>query len=237
MSTAAATLPRLGSSEKAQVVVRIVPRGGAKSATQILSQWMYLSREGDLPLQRSERHLAVPLIATEMKATAESWVREAGFCTPRSSTGCEPRSLTTHIVISFPIGIDQNAAFAVGRAWAEEMFGSGRHGGTFDYLTACHDDRPHPHVHLVVNRRALEGHWLKISRRHPDLSYDQLRTAMVAIAEQHGIALDASSRVARGLLEPPLTYAEYRRRARRTTAAHVPKPAKPGSLHDKRKAK
>lgn len=199
-----------------QALIRIVPRGGAKSAKQIFNQLMYLSRRGNAPLRRSARHLSIPLPTAELKSAAESWVREAGFCQdPRDAAG-SLQPMTTHIVISFPPGTLVAAAFAAGRAWAEEMFGSGRNGGTYDYLTACHDDRPHPHIHLLVNRRALEGHWLKISRRHPELNYDRLRISMAAVARIHGIALEASSRAARGLDDPAITYAEYRRRTRRS---------------------
>lgn len=207
-----------------QALVRIVPRGGAKSAIQLLNQLIYLSRCGEAPLQRSERHLSIPLRLAGLKAIAESWVREAGFCQSYRDAASATQALTTHFVLSFPHGTEQCAAFAAGRAWADEMFGSGRNGGTFDYLTACHDDRPHPHVHLVVHRRALEGHWLKISRRHPELSYDKLRQAMVVVARTYGIALEASSRAARGLDAPAVTYAEYRRRARTVTAAATASP-------------
>lgn len=202
----------------AQALVRIVPGGGAKCASQLLKQLIYLSRRGEAPLRRSERHMSVPLHPAELEAIAESWVLEAGFCQSRREAASATQALTTHFVLSFPLGTEQRAAFDAGRAWAGTMFGSGRNGGTFDYITACHDDRPHPHVHLVVHRRALEGHWLKISRRHPKLSYDKLRQAMVVVAKTYGIALEASSRAARGLETPAVTYAEYRRRARTVAA-------------------
>jgi type IV secretion system T-DNA border endonuclease VirD2 len=219
MTAAHTAMPTPGPTRAGvQAFVRIVPRGGAKSATQIFNQLMYLSRRGDAPLQRSARHLSITLTTSALKTAAQSWVSEAGFCQSPRESACAMQALTTHLVISFPPGTNVSAAFAAGRAWAEEMFGSGRHGGTFDYLTACHDDRPHPHVHLLVNRRALEGHWLKISRRHPELNYDRLRTSMAAVARLHGIALEASSRVARGIDTPAITYAEYRRRARQSIA-------------------
>jgi type IV secretion system T-DNA border endonuclease VirD2 len=206
------------TSAHSQAFIRIVPRGGAKSATQIYNQLMYLSRRGAEPLRRCARHLSIALTKSALKAAAQSWVSEAGVYQSPQDAACAVQALTTHIVISFPPGTDVSSAFTAGRAWAEEMFGSGRHGGTFDYLTACHNDRPHPHVHLLLNRRALEGHWLKISRRHPDLNYERLRSSMVAIARLHGIALEASSRVTRGIDAPAVTYAEYRRRARRSAA-------------------
>lgn len=194
-----------------QAIIRIVPGGGAKTAEQIHTQWKYLTRKGHMQLRRSERHLGIPLSSEHLEAVAESWALETGHC---RSGG----DLTTHIVVSFPPGTEEEKAFAAARAWAEEMFGSGRNGGSFDYLSACHTDRAHPHMHLIVNRRALEGHWLKISRRHPYLSYDKLRVKLTEIASRYGIALEATTRQERGILEAPITYAEYRRRARKSTA-------------------
>lgn len=194
-----------------QAFIRLVPRGGARSADQIFNQLMYLSRGGELPLRRSERHLTIMLQKVGLKDVAQSWVNEAGFCGGDSDAGRPGQALTTHLIVSFPPGTDASLAFAAGRSWAQEMFGSGRHGGTFDYLTACHDDRPHPHIHLVVHRRALEGHWLKISRRHPELNYDRLRESIVDVAQAHGISLEATSRIARGISERAVNYAEYRR--------------------------
>lgn len=200
-------------SQAPQAVVRIVPRGGARTAKQILGQWKYLSRNGKVPLQRSERHLGLFLAPDQVKATAMSWVSQAENWSDDAS-GRNAHELTTHIVLSFPQEIERSKAFAAGRAWAEAMFGCGAGGGTFDYLTVCHSDRPHPHVHLVVNRRALEGHWLKIARRNSWHNYETMRSVMVDVARRHGIELEATSRLARGIKVPAITYAEYRRRAR-----------------------
>lgn len=201
-----------------QALVRLVPQGGARNARQIAAQWKYLSRSGEVDVCRSERHLGIPLHPDDFKTAAQRWAAETGSL-DREKIRHDDQTLTTHIVVSFPAGTERRRAFGASRAWAEEMFGSGLNGGTFDYVTACHSDRPHPHMHLVVNRRALEGHWLKISRRHPGLNYERLRLVLVEIAERYGIALEATSRSARGLIEKPTTYAEYRRQARRAATA------------------
>lgn len=201
-----------------QALIRIVPGGGAKTAKRIRDQWAYLSRRGKIPLQRSERHLGVTLSPEQLAEVARSWALETGNYQDDQRAADSGQDLTTHIVVSFPPATDVALAFAIGRAWAEEMFGSGRNGGIFDYLTACHTDRAHPHMHLIVNRRALEGHWLKISRRQIHFNYERLRSTLVDVAFRFGIVLEATSRVARGILEQPLTYAEYRRRARKSKA-------------------
>ena len=207
--------------ERPQAVIRIVPAGGSRTASQIHNQWMYLSRKGEVQLQRSERYLGMMLPHRQLRELAQSWAVETGNYQAGQPAAESVQELTTHIVVSFPPGTTVAIAFATARDWAEEMFGSGRNGGTFDYLTACHTDRAHPHMHLVINRRALEGHWLKISKRHPYLSYDKLRSALVDIAMRHGIVLDATSRVERGIVDLPTTYAEYRRQARKAAQTDI----------------
>ncbi|AYM14934.1 MULTISPECIES: T-DNA border endonuclease VirD2 [Hyphomicrobiales] len=198
--------------DRAQVIIRIVPGGGTKTLQQIINQLEYLSRKGRLELQRSARHLDIPLPPDQIHELARSWVQETGTYDESQPDEERQQELTTHIIVSFPAGTSQVAAYAASREWAAEMFGSGAGGGRYNYLTAFHIDRDHPHLHVVVNRRELLGHgWLKISRRHPQLNYDALRIKMAEISLRHGIALDASRRAERGITERPITYAQYRR--------------------------
>nr|AAL57024.1 VirD2 [Agrobacterium tumefaciens] len=198
--------------ERAQVIIRIVPGGGTKSLQQIINQLEYLSRKGKLELQRSARHLDVFVPPDEIRALAKSWVQETGTYDESRPDEERQQELTTHIIVSFPAGTSHAAAYAASREWAAEMHGSGAGGGLYNYLTAFHIDRDHPHLHVVVNRRELLGHgWLKISRRHPQLNYDAMRIKMADISLRHGIMLDATRRAERGITERPITYAQYRR--------------------------
>ncbi|MER8576694.1 relaxase/mobilization nuclease domain-containing protein [Mesorhizobium sp. M1409] len=197
-----------------QAIIRIVPRGGARTARQIRDQLNYLSREGTIDLLRSSRHQGVAVPYDRLHEMARSWAEQTGNYQPGQPEAESNQDLTTHIIVSFPRGTDANNAHAAGRAWVENIFGSGGQGGTFDYITAFHVDRQHPHLHVVVNRRALEGHWLKISRRHPHHNYNNMRAALVNAAYDNSIELDATSRAERGIMERPITYAEFRRRQR-----------------------
>ncbi|MCZ7448303.1 T-DNA border endonuclease VirD2 [Rhizobium rhizogenes] len=206
--------------DRAQVIIRIVPGGGTKTLQQIINQLEYLSRKGKLELQRSARHLGIPLPPDQIPELARSWVQETGIYDESRPDEEREQELTTHIIVSFPAGTSQAAAYEASREWAAEMFGSGNGGGRYSYLTAFHIDRDHPHLHVVVNRRELLGHgWLKISKRHPQLNYDALRIKMAEISLRHGIFLDASSRAERGIFERPLTYGEFWRLERQ--ARHI----------------
>ncbi|MGX5805121.1 relaxase/mobilization nuclease domain-containing protein, partial [Bradyrhizobium sp. Arg314] len=158
----------------------------------------------------------------QLDETARSWAEQTGNYVLGQPDAESNQDLTTHIIVSFPRATDRNSAFSAGRAWVEHMFGSGRSGSRFDYISAFHVDREHPHLHVVVNRRALEGHWLKISRRHPHFNYDNMRASLVDAAYDNGIELEATSRAERGIMERPITYAEFRRRQRagETIAIH-----------------
>ncbi|MCB0060424.1 MAG: relaxase/mobilization nuclease domain-containing protein, partial [Caldilineaceae bacterium] len=169
------------------------------------AQMAYLSRNGDVPLERSERFMGIELDSTGRDKLVAAW----GF--GERSGGADK---TSHFVVSFPIGTPHGAASAAGRAWAEEMFEIGRFGDSWDYYTAFHTDKAHPHVHVVVNRRGLDnGDWLKVSKRS-EITYDTLREVQVEVSTRYGIHLDASPRYARGVTRPGLPDGGYRRQAR-----------------------
>ncbi|MEO1614170.1 MAG: relaxase/mobilization nuclease domain-containing protein, partial [Pseudomonadota bacterium] len=156
-----------------------------------------------MELQRSERYFGAPVDAAEAAKMQVSW----GMDKPGEARVAQ----TSHFVVSFPEGTDRDAAERAGRAWAEEMFESGRFGDQWDYYTAYHRDTAYPHIHVVVSRRGMEnGDWLKVSNRGA-LNFDALREVQVEVSEREGIFLEASPRLARGVHARPVPDAEYRR--------------------------
>ena len=188
-----------------QAVVKMIRQGGASDLRGMRAQMAYLSRQGTEPLQRSERYMGLEIDAEQAALLEAAWRMPA-----EGREGEADR--TTHFIVSFPEGTDTGAAERAGRAWAEELFGSGQYcGDSFDYYTAFHTDRAHPHMHVVVHRRGLEnGAWLKVSLRS-DIHYDRMRTVLVEVAGREGIALEATPRLARGVHERAIPNAEYRR--------------------------
>lgn len=206
-----------------QAVVKMIRQGGASDLRGMRAQMAYLSRQGEEPLQRSERYMGLEIDAEQAALLESAWRMPA-----EEREGGADR--TTHFIVSFPEGTDTAAAERAGRAWAEELFGSGKYcGDSFDYYTAFHTDRAHPHMHVVVHRRGLEnGEWLKVSLRS-DLNYDRMRDVLVEVAGREGIALEATPRLARGIHDRVIPDAEYRRAGieRRAPAAleHSPETA------------
>ena len=206
--------------EAPQAFVEFVKRGGARTLKRICDQFGYLSRRGHIPLYHASRAgFDLPIPYDQFKTLARSWAQQTGIYQPGQRDEDSHREMTTHIVVSFPPGTNQEAAHKAGKAWAREVFQPVRVDGeprrsTFDFVWAFHVDRPHPHLHVIVNRRSFEGDWLKISKDNDDFNYDRMRDMLVTVAHRYGIDLLASSRAERGIFDRPLTKAEYRRRTR-----------------------
>ena len=198
-----------------QAVVKMVRGGGASDMRGLKAQMDYLSRDGEQPLVRSERYMGVEIDEAERAAIESGW--------EMPPEGSKLADRTSHFIVSFPAQSDHDAAERAGRAWAEEMFGSGDYGGdSYDYYTAFHTDRDHPHMHVVVNRRGMDdGNWLKVSQRS-DLNYDAMRETLVRVAAREAIELEATSRYERAIHDRPVPDAEYRQARKEGREASAP---------------
>ncbi|MCG8606404.1 relaxase/mobilization nuclease domain-containing protein, partial [bacterium] len=195
-------------------MVKVIKKGGTTNARGMRDQMSYLSKDGDAKLERSDRYFGIELDEASQERLINSWSLSGETKTQSDKT--------THIVVSFPADTDHGAAYRAGRAWAEEMFASGKYGDVYDYYTAFHTDRAHLHIHVVINRRGMEnGDWLKISRVS-QFNYDEFRAVQVEVAAREGIHLDASPRYARGLSDRPVPDAEIRRAEREGRKPEAP---------------
>lgn len=210
-----APMPPVLPGRREQIVVKMVRTGGASNAAGLRAQLNYLSREGGVAMQRSEDFFGIGMDAEEVENVIAAWNMPAG-------QGGGP-DRTSHFIVSFPQSTDPAAAERAGRAWAEELFGSGAYGGDrFDYVTAFHTDRAHPHMHVVVHRRGLDHDgWLKVSRRS-DVNYQSMRALAAEIAQREGIEVEATPRIARGVVALPIPDAEIRRAAEQGRAPIAP---------------
>lgn len=197
-----------------QAMVKVIRKGGTTNARGMRDQMSYLEKDGDARLERSERYFGTELDSDEKEVLIEAW----GLAGENKTNSDK----TTHFVVSFPSDTDHGAAYRAGRAWAEEMFASGTYRDVFDYYTAFHTDRAHPHIHVIVNRRGLEnGDWLKVSRRS-QFNYDEFRAVQVEVAAPEGIILEASPRLARGVTDRPIPDAEIRKAEKEKREARAP---------------
>jgi type IV secretion system T-DNA border endonuclease VirD2 len=109
------------------------------------------------------------------------------------------------MLMSFPIGTRGEDVRDISTDVAERFFQSDA--GHFDYIIAVHEDRDHPHAHLVLNRRSQEGEFFFLGRNHR-FNYDDFRLAMVEEAEKYGVRLEATRRVDRGVVHYPARTSE-----------------------------
>lgn len=197
-----------------QAMVKVIRKGGTSNARGMRDQMSYLEKDGGTKLESSERHFGAELAELGQEELIDAWGLSG-----ESKTNSDK---TTHFVVSFPADTDHGAAYRAGRAWAAEMFDSGTYGDVYDYYTAFHTDKAHPHIHVIVNRRGIEkGDWLKVSRRS-QLNYDEFRAVQVEVAAQEGIYLAASPRLARGVSDRSIPDAEIRKAEREGRVPEAP---------------
>lgn len=140
----------------------------------------------------------------------------------RWSAGFKPKlGQTTHLLMSFPIGTRGEDVRDIASDVAERFFQNDE--GHFDYIIAVHEDRDHPHAHIVLNRRSQEGEFFYLARDHR-FNYDDFRLAMVEEAEKYGVRLEATRRIDRGVVHyPPRTREVYVAKAEGRTAEPRPR--------------
>lgn len=186
-----------------QSVVKRVPAGGARSTKELKRQLEYVTRDDGVKatwmnMNGSERDLFKNTIATTIPLWASTW------------SGAPKRGHTDHIILSFPHGTDVEAAEVISREWGQAVFGSGDFGDRWQYIAGLHQDTDHVHAHFVVNKRGIEwGQFLSISMK-AELNYDIMRELHAKISTDHGVPLNASSRLSRGIVENAPRETEYR---------------------------
>ncbi|MDW4500305.1 relaxase/mobilization nuclease domain-containing protein [Sulfitobacter sp. D35] len=183
-------------------VFKAIRGGGTHTKSQLSNQLGYLTTKS-AHIVDSSGFLdgKTRLEPAEIKDLAERFAK-------RWSAGFKPKlGQTTHMLMSFPIGTRGEDVRDITANVAERFFQTDE--GHFDYIIAVHEDRAHPHAHIVLNRRSQEGEFFFLGRDHR-FNYDDFRLAMVEEAERFGFRLEATRRIDRGVLHyPPRTREVY----------------------------
>ncbi len=176
-------------------VFKAIRGGGTHTKSQLMNQLDYLTTKSTHIVDSSgfldgKAKLEAGDIKDLTARFAKRW--DAGF---------KPKlGQTTHLLMSFPIGTRGEDVRDIATDVAERFFQTDE--GHFDYIIAVHEDRDHPHAHLVLNRRSQEGEFFFLGRNHR-FNYDDFRLAMVEEAEKYGVRLEATRRVDRGVVHYP----------------------------------
>ena len=173
-------------------VFKAIRGGGTHTKSQLMNQLDYLTTKSTHIVDSSGfLDGKAKLEAREIKDLTERFAK-------RWEGGFKPKlGQTTHMLMSFPVGTRGEDVRDIATDVAERFFQTDE--GHFDYIIAVHEDRDHPHAHLVLNRRSQEGEFFFLGRNHR-FNYDDFRLAMVEEAEKHGVRLEATRRVDRGVV-------------------------------------
>jgi len=176
-------------------VFKAIRGGGTHTKSQLMKQLDYLTTKSTHIVDSSGfLDGKAKLEARDIKDLTERFAK-------RWDAGFKPKlGQTTHMLMSFPIGTRGEDVRDIATDVAERFFQTDA--GHFDYIIAVHEDRDHPHAHLVLNRRSQEGELFFLGRNHR-FNYDDFRLAMVGEAEKYGVRLEATRRVDRGVVHYP----------------------------------
>ena len=181
-------------------VFKAIRGGGTHTKSQLANQLDYLTTKSTHIVDSSGfLDGKTKLEAGDIKDLTERFAK-------RWDAGFKPKlGQTTHMLMSFPIGTRGEDVRDIATDVAERFFQTDA--GHFDYIIAVHEDRDHPHAHLVLNRRSQEGEFFFLGRNHR-FNYDDFRLAMVEEAEKYGVRLEATRRVDRGVVHYPARTSE-----------------------------
>ena len=176
-------------------VFKAIRGGGTHSKSELSNQLGYLATKSTHIVDSSGfLDGKAKLEPKEIKDLTERFAK-------RWSAGFKPKlGQTTHMLLSYPIGTRGEDVRDITAKVAERFFQTDE--GHFDYIIAVHEDRDHPHAHIVLNRRSQEGEFFFLGTEHR-FNYDDFRLAMVEEAETYGVRLEATRRIDRGVVHYP----------------------------------
>lgn len=194
-----------------QAVVKIVRGGGAGSARDLNSQLTYLSRGGELALDEYEPDGTTFDLkgSSEIKNLSHVWGQRWDNAEALDGRAARSKSKTYHLIVSFPEGTDEERAYDAANTFADRFLTSSEMGDRWGHIRAWHTDRAHPHMHIVIDRRGESGRMMQINPAR-DISPARLRGLQVDAAAEHGLLLNDTPRVSRGLRDQGLTSPEWR---------------------------
>ncbi|SOC17240.1 relaxase/mobilization nuclease domain-containing protein [Rhodobacter maris] len=190
-----------GLAKKAQMVraargyspaiFKPISKGGCHTGAQLKAQLTYLTTKSSHILDSRGTHDGKKTLT---EAEIDRVVRR--FENQWGERHSPKLGHTSHLLMAFPVGTSGEEVRAITETVCERFFQG--EGSQFDYIAAIHQDRAHPHAHIVLNRRSKDGEMFFLGKDH-HFSYDAFRVAMVEAAQVHGIRLEATRRLDRGV--------------------------------------
>ncbi len=172
-------------------IFKAIRDGGTHNKTQLRNQLEYLTTKSSFIIDsRGTYDGQSVLSAKEIEQVTRRF-------SAQWNEGFHPKlGHTSHLLMAFPIGTRGEDVAEIAREICERFFqGEGSH---FDYIAAVHEDRDHPHAHIVLNRRSKDGEFFFLKEGH-HFNYDSFREAMVEVSDRFGLRLEATRKLERGI--------------------------------------
>ena len=135
------TLSNMGKAPEAMIKIS----GSSKDMSKIASHISYISRNGEIDIKNKEGE---SLNKDDVKGELEAW-SNLGIA---NENGTKREAL--HLVFSMPEGTNPQGLLKAVENFAEQEFTNN------NYMYAQHLDTKHPHVHLAVSVRDMQGNRL-----------------------------------------------------------------------------
>jgi len=173
-------------------IFKPIRQGGCHTGAQLRAQLTYLTTKSSFILDSRGAHDGkARLLPGEIERVARRFENQW------NERHSPKLGHTSHLLMAFPIGTRPAEVREITREICERFFEG--EGARFDYIAAIHEDRDHPHAHIVLNRRSKDGEMFFLGKDH-HFSYDAFREAMVEAAARHGLRLEATRRLDRGVI-------------------------------------
>lgn len=174
-------------------VFKRIRNGGCKTKLSLGNQLDYVNDKAVVTFSSMTNALSdqAVLSAEEKGQIIEQW----------SSTwrGTAKLGFTSHMLLSFPKDVSADQVQGIALDWCAHFFESGHYGDEWDYVVAVHTDRDHPHAHILLNNRGRDqGTWFACWAEGV-MSPQLMREKQAEVAETYGVALDATTRLERGI--------------------------------------
>jgi type IV secretion system T-DNA border endonuclease VirD2 len=175
----------------APAIFKPISKGGCHTGAQLKTQLTYLTTKSSHILDSRGTHDGKKtLTGAEIDRIVRRFENQWG------EQHSPKLGHTSHLLMAFPVGSSGEEVRAITETVCERFFQG--EGSQFDYIAAIHQDRAHPHAHIVLNRRSKDGEMFFLGKDH-HFNYDAFRVAMVEAAQIHGIRLEATRRLDRGV--------------------------------------
>jgi len=156
-------------------IFKAIRDGGTHNKTQLRNQLEYLTTKSSFIIDsRGTYDGQSVLSAKEIEQVTRRF-------SAQWNEGFHPKlGHTSHLLMAFPIGTRGEDVAEITRE------------------TAVHEDRDHPHAHIVLNRRSKDGEFFFLKEGH-HFNYDSFREAMVEVSDRFGLRLEATRKLERGI--------------------------------------